>query len=153
MSFKNNNYVVVRKAASKELTSFLFDYISLKKDVVQKLYQAKYTTPNLYILGHWNDAQVPNTYCHYSDIAFETLLKKLKPIVEKKTKLKLNANYSYFRLYKKNDKLKKHVDRDSCEISATLNLGGNLWPFYLNNKKIKKIILNAGDMLIYKGNL
>jgi hypothetical protein len=150
MSFKKNNYIVIKQAVSKELISFLFDYISLKKDVVQKLYQAKYTTPNLYILGHWNDAQVPNTYCHYSDIAFETLLKKLKPIVEKETNKKLNESYSYFRFYKKNDKLKKHIDRKECELSTTLNLGGDTWPIYLENKKI---ILKAGDMLIYKGNL
>jgi len=101
MSFKKNNYVVVKQAVSKELTCFLFDYISLKRNVVQKLYEANYTPPNLYILGHWNDSQVPNTYCHYSDIAFEILLKKLKPIVEKKTNKKLNESYSYFRFYKK----------------------------------------------------
>lgn len=150
MSFKKNNYIVVKKAVSKELTGFLFDYISLKKNVVQKLYEANYTPSNLYILGHWNDPEVPNTYCHYSDIAFETLLKKLKPIVEKKTNKKLNESYSYFRFYKKNDKLKKHIDRQECEFSITLNLGGDTWPIYLENKKI---ILKAGDMLIYRGNI
>jgi len=119
MSFKKNNYVVVKQAVSKELTCFLFDYISLKRNVVQKLYEANYTPPNLYILGHWNDSQVPNTYCHYSDIAFEILLKK-------------------------------HTDRQECEFSITLNLGGDTWPIYLENKKI---ILKAGDMLIYRGNI
>jgi|TARA_R100001530_G_scaffold87539_1_gene60972 hypothetical protein len=150
MSFKKNNYVVIKQAISKEMTFFLFDYISLKRRVVKDLYNAYYTVPDLFILGHWNDTQVPNTYCHYSDIAFETLLKKLKPLVEKHTSLKLYMNYSYFRFYKTNDVLKKHKDRPACEISTTLNLGGDQWPIYLGNKKI---ILNAGDMVIYKGNI
>ena len=61
-------------------------------------------------------------------------------------------NYSYARLYKKYDILKKHKDRYSCEFSATLNLGGDKWPIHLtsNNKNIK-VNLNPGDMLIYKG--
>ena len=47
-------------------------------------------------------------------------------------------------------------DIKSCEISTTMNLGGDAWPIYLEpsgkkNKKGKKIILNPGDMLIYKG--
>jgi hypothetical protein len=77
--------------------------------------------------------------------------------MEKETGLKLNTNYSYARIYKKGDILKRHKDRFSCEISTTLNLGGDVWPIYLdptgkeNNKGIK-VILNPGDMLVYKGN-
>ena len=77
--------------------------------------------------------------------------------MRKVTNLKLTPNYSYARIYKKGDVLERHKDRFSCEISTTLNLGGDLWPIYLEpsgekNKKGIKIILNPGDMLIYKGN-
>jgi hypothetical protein len=87
----------------------------------------------------------------------ETLLFKLLPIMEKHTKLKLNPNYSYARIYKKGDILHRHKDRFSCEISTTLNLGGDPWPIYLEpsgkeGKEGIKVDLNFGDMLIYRGN-
>ena len=52
------------------------------------------------------------------------------------------------RIYEKGSILKKHKDRESCEISTTLNLGGDLWPIYLEGKKIE---LTPGDMLVYSG--
>ena len=83
----------------------------------------------------------------------ETLLLKLQPIVEKETNLKLYPNYTYTRNYSKGDELVKHIDRMSCEISTTLNLGGDMWPIYLEPKKGKllRFDLEPGDMMIYKG--
>jgi hypothetical protein len=77
--------------------------------------------------------------------------------MEKETKLRLNPNYSYARIYKKGDILHRHKDRFSCEISTTLNLGGDSWPIYLEPSgkeglKGIKVDLSFGDMLIYKGN-
>ena len=107
-------------------------------------------------MGTWSDTQVPNTYSHYADIAMETLLQWVQPIMEKHTKLKLVPTYSYARIYKKGDVLKRHKDRFSCEISTTLNLGGDPWPIYLEpsgkeGKNGIKINLKPGDMLIYSG--
>ena len=81
---------------------------------------------------------------------------KCQPIVEKKTQLKLYPAYTYARIYKKGDVLKRHKDRFSCEISTTMNLGGDTWDIYLEpsgkeGKKGIKVKLNAGDMLVYKG--
>jgi hypothetical protein len=36
-------------------------------------------------LVYWKDDQVPNTYSHYADIAMETLLLLVQPIMEKQT--------------------------------------------------------------------
>jgi len=99
---------------------------------------------------------VPQTFSIYSDIVFETLLQDIKPMMEKETQMKLYPNYSYARLYKKGDVLKRHKDRMACDISTTLNLGGQPWPIYLEptgkeGKKGVKIDLNPGDMLIYRG--
>jgi hypothetical protein len=91
------------------------------------------------------------TYSHYGDFLTETLLIYFQKILEKKLKLKLVPAYSYFRIYKKGDVLKKHNDRPSCEISATLNVAGDPWEIFLENIK-KGILLNYTDMLIYKGN-
>ena len=168
MNFKRNKYTVIKKAISKDLAQFLFNYFLIKRQVAKTLFESKYISPFETMLGIWTDEQVPNTYSHYSDIAMETLLLKVKPIMEKETSLKLIENYSYARIYKKGDVLHRHKDRFSCEISTTLNLGGDIWPIFLepnskhgkiiegkyvsDNTKGIKIILNPGDMLVYRGN-
>ena len=82
----------------------------------------------------------------------ETLLLMVQGVMEKHTKLKLNPTYSYARIYKAGDVLKKHKDRFSCEISTTLNLGGDMWPIHLRAKnKDVRINLKPGDMLVYRG--
>ena len=153
MSFKKNKYLVIKNAISEELTYFCYNYFIIKRKVYDTLYQSKYIDKNNIDWGTWFDPQVPNTYSHYSDIVMETLLLKIKPLVEKKIKLKLIENYSYARVYKEGDVLDRHKDRFSCEISTTLNLGGYTWPIFLesDSKKVIKIILNPGDMLVYRG--
>ena len=64
--------------------------------------------------------------------------------------------------------LKRHKDRFSCEISTTMNLGGDDWPIYLepNVKQARdqmvrikhlgkakgiRVDLKPGDMLVYSG--
>jgi hypothetical protein len=157
MSFKKNKYSIIKKAISEELAKFCYDYFMMKRQVARTMFDTRYISQFTEYFGVWNDEQVPETYSHYSDIAMETLLIKLLPIMEKETGLKLNPNYSYARIYKKGDILKRHKDRFSCEISTTLNLGGDLWPIYLEpsgkeNLKGIKVDLKEGDMLIYKGN-
>jgi hypothetical protein len=56
----------------------------------------------------------------------ETLLMKMLPIMKERTGLDLIPTYSYARVYEKGAILKRHKDRPSCEISTTLNLGGDL---------------------------
>ena len=107
-------------------------------------------------MGSYLDEQIPNTYSIYSDHAMETLLMFLKDTIEKKTKTKLIETYSYARLYKQGDILFRHKDRSSCAISATVNLGGDPWPIYLNTTNNLaqdgfKVDLTPGDLLIYSG--
>ena len=168
MSFKNKKYVIIKKAISKNLAIFVYNYFLMKRQVAMTLFKNKLIAPFSDEWGIWTDEQVPNTYSHYGDVAMETLLIKVQPIMEKHTKLKLIPTYSYARIYKKGDVLHRHKDRFSCEISATLNLGGEEWPIYLSsnenvgipdgnkitltsNAKGTKIILKPGDMLVYKG--
>ena len=151
-----DNYKIVREAISKELAQFVYEYFLMKRQVARKFFDDRYISAYNYDWGVWNDEQVPETYSHYSDIAMETLLKGLKPLMEDETGLKLHETYSYARIYKKGDVLKRHKDRYSCEVSTTLNLGGDNWPIYLEpsggeGKEGNKISLGQGDMLIYKG--
>jgi len=170
MSFKNNKYIVLKEAISKDLAKFCYDYFIMKKQVARTMFDTNYISQFTEYFGVWNDQQVPETYSHYSDIVMETLLVKLLPAMEKETELKLNPNYSYARIYKKGDILHRHKDRFSCEISTTLSLGGDEWPIFLepnisqggidektgkykpSKSKGVKVMLQPGDMLVYRGN-
>jgi len=152
MSFSRKGYIVVKKAISKELAKIAYNYLLIKRNAIAHMRENNYLAPFDNNFGTWNDDQVPNTFSIYGDAYMETLLLYLKPLMIKKTKLKLYETYSYARTYKQGDVLKKHKDRSSCEISTTLFLGGDKWPIYLNDgKKDIKINLGVGDMLIYKG--
>ena len=149
-------YKIIKQAISQELAEFVYSYFLNKRKVARYLFDARYISPFTDYWGVWSDEQIPETYSHYADIAMETLLVKLKPLMEKESGLKLNETYSYARIYKKGDELKRHKDRYSCEVSTTLNLGGDEWPIYLEpsgeeEKEGIKVILNQGDMLVYKG--
>ena len=156
MSFKKNKYTVMKKVISREIADFCFAYFLNKRRVARFLYDQRYISPFEVGFGVWNDQQVPNTYSHYADIVMETLLQKVKPVMEKYTKLKLSETYAYARIYKKGDVLARHKDRFSCEISTTLNLGGEPWSIYLDPSGRErqagiKVDLEPGDMLIYSG--
>jgi len=156
MSFKKNKYAVIRNAISKEMADFIYQYFLLKRDVARFYFNNKIISPFERKWGSWSDAQIPDTYSNYSDVAMETLLSKVQPMMEKKTGLKLTPAYTYARMYKKGDILKRHKDRFSCEISTTMNLGGDGWPIYLepSGKKGMKgveVNLKPGDMLAYRG--
>ena len=163
-----NKFQVIKNAVPYELANFIFNYFLLKRDAVDFMYKNNITYDNG-SLGTWTDKQVPNTYSHYADMVMETLLMKVLPKMQQETGLQLIPTYSYARIYKRGDILRRHKDRPSCEISTTLTLGGNPWPIFIdgtgaNNvideyKNIvkpgapegTKVLLDVGDMLVYSG--
>ena len=168
--FKKKKYTIIRQAISKDLATFIANYFRMQKQVYDTCRQSRYFSPFENILGYYEepDGQIPNTYSQYANMAMETLLLKCQPGMEKATGLKLYPAYTYARIYKKGDELKRHKDRFSCEISTTMNLGGDKWPIYLSpnenvgvadGKKITnvskakgiKVNLEPGDMLVYRG--
>jgi len=156
MSFQKNKYQVIKGAISKELADFCYQYFLNKRAVARYLFDTNYISQFTEYFGVWNDQQIPETYSHYADIVMETLLQKVKPIMEKQSKTKLSETYSYARIYKKGDELKRHKDRYSCEISTTMHLGGDEWPIYIepsgkDGQKGVKVNLKQGDMLMYRG--
>tara|TARA_Y100001972_G_scaffold124288_1_gene173135 strand:- start:266 stop:910 length:645 start_codon:yes stop_codon:yes gene_type:complete len=164
-SFK---YKVIKKAVSYELANFCYNYFLLKRDAVRFMYDNNIIAQNS-LHGSWVDPQVPGSYSIYGDHVMETLLMKVLPVMKQKTGLDLVPTYSYARVYQTGAELKRHKDRPSCEISTTLNLGGDNWPIFIdptgsNNvideyKNIHKpgappgvkITLEPGDMLMYSG--
>lgn len=159
-SFKKDNFCVIEEAISKDLATFLYNYFSMQKQVYDTCIKERYISPFETMIGYYEgqDEQIPNTYSQYANMAFETLLLKLQPVMEKTTGLKLTPNYTYARIYKPGDELKRHKDRFSCEISTTLNLGGDKWPIFIEpsekeGMKGVSVNLKPGDMLVYKGNI
>ena len=152
MSFEKDKYIVIKEAIPKKVAEFVYNYFLMKRQVARTLFNSRYISQFSDEWGTWKDPQVPNTYSHYADVAMETLLLMVQGVMEKHTKLKLNPTYSYARIYKAGDVLKRHKDRFSCEISTTLNLGGDMWPIHLRAKnKDVRINLKPGDMLVYRG--
>ena len=167
--FKKNHFIVIKEAIDPKIANFVYNYFLMKRQVARTFFDTRYISPFTTEWGVWNDEQVPNTYSNYADVAMETLLLAVQPKMEKETGLKLNPTYAYARIYKTGDILHRHKDRFSCEISTTLNLGGDEWPIYIENKKNvgvpddkkgitassnnkgSKVILQPGDMLVYKG--
>ena len=157
--FKKKKYTIIKKAISEDLAAFVANYFLMQKQVYDTCRKTRYFSPFENIIGYYEDpieGQVPNTYSCYADRAMETLMLKCQPIMEKTTGLKLNPAYTYARIYKKGDILKRHKDRFSCEISTTMNLGGDDWPIYLEpsgevGKKGIRVDLKPGDMLVYRG--
>jgi len=169
MSFKKNKYQVLRNAISKDLAAFCYKYLQISAEADHWMLNNGVTHSGNKLVGNFNDPQVPNSYAKYADRVMETLLVDTIKVMQKKTGLKLVPTYSYTRLYRTGNILKRHKDRPSCEISTTLNLGGDPWPILIdptgsNNvideyKNIHKpgapkgveVNLKPGDMLIYSG--
>ena len=160
---------MIRHAISFELANFAFNYFLMKRDATQWMYKNNYVSEYTPGFGTWKDTQVPNTYSLYGDTLMETLMMKVLPVMKKHTELELLPTYSYTRAYKKGDKLRRHKDRPSCQISTTLHLGGDEWPIYIdptgadnvideikeihkpNAPKGNRVDLKIGDMLVYSG--
>ena len=169
MSFKKNKYQVIRNAISKELANLAYTYLQISAEADHWMITNQMTHDKNPLVGNFKDQQVPGSYAKYADRLMETLLVKVIPIMKAKTELNLIPTYSYTRLYRKGNILKRHKDRPSCEISTTLNLGGDNWDIFLdptgtnnvideyknihkpNAPKGIKISLKPGDMRIYSG--
>jgi hypothetical protein len=168
MSFQETKYQVIKQALSYELANFIFNYFLLKRDAVAWMYKNNITYDSG-MLGTWTDKQIPNTYSIYADPVMETLLMKVLPRMQDETGLNLIPTYSYARLYKQGDILRRHKDRPSCEISTTIHLGGDKWSIFIdptgsdnvvdefkqihkpNAPKGNEVLLDIGDMLVYSG--
>jgi 2OG-Fe(II) oxygenase superfamily len=136
--FNKNKYVVLQNALNREqcadLTKYMFDLFEqgkLKKD-----------------------EQCPLSDAVYGDPIFDSILQKFAKPIGDATGLTLLPTYTYARIYRPGEILKKHTDRPSCEISATMTLGFDskpIWPIFVDDKKEIPISLDIGELVIYRG--
>jgi hypothetical protein len=139
-AFARRGYVELPRLLEPPLTDFFYSYV-----------HTRFASRLLSI----RDRQVPNTPSGYGDPAFDGLLEYLRPKIEDRSGLRLLPTYSYFRLYKRGDELKRHRDRPACEIRVTLNIGQTrpeAWPIFVERDAGPyRALLSAGDALLYRG--
>ena len=101
------------------------------------------------------EGQVTGSLSRYNHPDYQETYYEIKKFVEDLLGEKLYTTYNYDRFYFKGQELKKHTDRESCEISVSLHVSSNLsydWPlwFKLADGDIP-FITKPGDAILYKG--
>lgn len=136
--FDKNGFVVLSdalpKGECKQLTDYMFD-----------LYDKGKLT---------KDKQCPLSDSIYGDPIFDDLLQKFADPIGKQIGKKLIPTYTYARLYRTGEVLKRHKDRPACEISATMTLGFDAkypWKIYFDEEKEIGLDLEVGEMAVYAG--
>ncbi len=99
------------------------------------------------------DPQCPLSQGFYNSPPMDMLHKNKLDDMEKYTGLKLFRTYNFWRMYKEGETLLRHSDREGCEISVTLFLGGDPWDIYIKGYDgiVTKVTQKPGDALIYRG--
>ena len=136
--FEENGYVVLSNALTKEHCNDLVQYMFDLKE------NGKLT----------NDDQCPLSDAVYGDPIFDNILQKFAKPISEAVGRQLLPTYTYARIYRPGEILKKHKDRPACEISATLTLGydaKNVWPIFFDEQKEIAVDLQPGELAVYKG--
>lgn len=140
INLEKNNYMVIDSFITEEEAKNLYD--KFKNDIKE--------TPHLFI----NDEQCPLSKGIYNYRWFLDLLANKCSVISELIEEPVLPAYTYARLYAKDEILLPHKDRPSCQISITLNLGGDKeWPIYIKNPEdeTKEVILKPGQAMLYLG--
>ena len=115
------------------------------------------------------EQQVNGSLARYSHPMYKKIHTDIRLKLEEELGRKLYNTYYYDRFYFPGQELKKHADRDACEISVTVHISTNLkkeWPIWIKTpdtyadkkKEIilvpgenRSVVLAAGDGMVYKG--
>ena len=135
-TIKDFKYKLIKNFLSKEEIKLLLDYCRIKHRVNFDSFDFQQNNNG-------------DTF-FYGDPLMESLMVNKIDIMQKETGLELLPTYAFWRMYTMFADLKKHKDRPSCEISATVMIGSDKtkWPIYMEGKEIN---LEPGDAAIYLG--
>jgi len=147
--FKSQGFQILREVVPIEVAGFLEDYAKMRANVCADLEPFD----NRLCWGTLHDKQMPGTWGCYADSASEVLLNGLLDAASDVSGVDLVPTYSYLRVYKPQDELTPHTDREECPVSATVNLGGDPWPIHIKDRAggAHEVLLSAGDALVYAG--
>ena len=98
---------------------------------------------------------IPNK-TYYSPSFGDILLAYFTKIYSEISGKNLVPSYSFFRKYFQGNDLKKHIDRPSCQYSATIQINSSVdesWDFFITDKQNQKVECKTkvGDIIFYKG--
>jgi hypothetical protein len=139
--FRKQRYLLVRGLLPEAMVSYLQGYYDVL--LVNKMF--------------FKDKQCPLSLSLSGDPAFDAMLEWLRPEISRLVGCALAPTYSYTRRYTKGDELGRHLDREACEISATICVaipkGAAPSPLcvQLANGRRTKIEMFEGDGCIYAG--
>lgn len=137
--FETRRYVILRSVIKEPLVTDLYEHVKAMAEAGKMSFSK----------------MVPGTPVAYGDPAMERLLNGLRPTLEELSGLELCPTFSFYRLYKKGDVLKRHRDRRACEISVSLNLGqepAEPWPLWVEGPMgAVGAELIPGDGVLYRG--
>ncbi len=138
--------------AQFEQNNFLFVTNFISKEQAQALQKQFY---ELEKTGQFDkDCQAPNSPAIYNFKPFLELLCQKIPEVSSLIEESVLPTYTYARIYKNGEVLKRHRDRPACEISLTLHIGGDTsWPIGIQKPTGEEVSLdlNQGDAMLYLG--
>lgn len=158
MAFREDNYETVRRAVDPEVLQLLTHQVYQYKDWCYAL-----TNTDKDERFPFKDCMVENSFTMNSILfekvngafIFEGLLPLMLPVVQRVVGIELLPAYACARIYYPGAVMKRHLDRPSCEYSATMCVErkGDGWPIWVETKdKVSlPIYQKPGDMLVYKG--
>ena len=151
IAFEQNGYDIARGVVSKDAARLMAIEFQMYRD--NYYYTNKIDQNNLF---HSNDSQVEKSFSWYGAYCFESLLDYMTPKMEELTGKSLYPTYSYARIYYNGAEMQRHLDRTSCQYSATITIeidDTGPWEIYMEDYsgEAHPLILNVGDICIYRG--
>ncbi len=137
----DNNYLIIKDFISQEKAQYLNDWLENEKN------KGTLSNDERYSIGLY--AKVCMDGIPFLDLLCEKINDVSDLVGEK-----ILPTYTYCILYEENAVLRRHKDRNACEISVTLHLGGDAkWDIGIktpDNKEVN-LNLNIGDAILYLG--
>jgi hypothetical protein len=159
--FDKNGYLVLKD---------LWPVDELYRPMPEERGQINYWGKNLDQFNHNpEEMQVNGSLAVYSHPQYRSIHSGIRMKLEEVIGRKLYNTYYYDRWYFDSQQLKKHIDRDACEISVSVHISSNIdseWGFwiktpdtYADKKKElilvpgenRQLFLQPGDGILYRG--
>ena len=138
-TFESHRYVKIEGLLEDGLRAMLYDHVQR---------QAAFASPAS-MEGQKDAVEM------FADPLMEFVLAGVQPRVEEFSGAKLYPTYSFFRIYRRGNILRRHVDRPACEVSVSINLGPLLetpWPIWMKGPlSTSAVALEPGDAVLYRG--
>jgi hypothetical protein len=134
--------------------NYLFVDNFITTDKANKMYKQFQDDAKNFPESFVKDEQCPKSLAIYNYRWVLGLLAEKVAFMNKAVGEHLLPTYAYSRIYAKGEVLKKHKDRPACEVSVTLNLGGDKdWDIYFTkpNGEVVSQNLKPGQAVIYLG--